>query len=292
MTVIQANTITLEYEETGNPAHAALLLVRGLGTQLIDWSENLIHGLTAQGFRVICFDNRDVGLSEKFERGGLPDWAAIGQGNFESVAYTLEDMAADAIGLMDALNIEKAHVMGMSMGGMIVQLMAAHHPQRILSMTCIMSTSGNPALPPLTPEAQHALMSQPANPTDRQSIIAHKVQTLQFLESPAFPSSEEDRLQAATKSFQRAHHPLGVARQLAAIMANGSRVEALRTVQTPTLIIHGEADPLLPAVCSEDIAQQIPKARLVLIAGMGHDMPEALNERFIALMTEHARSVK
>lgn len=289
MTTIQANNITLEYEETGAVQNEPLVLIRGLGTQLTNWSQAFIQGLAAQGFRVIYFDNRDVGLSEKFESAGMPDLLAIAQGNLPLAAYTLDDMAADVIGLMDALQIQKTHIMGISMGGMIVQLLAGNYPDRILSMTAIMSSSGNPALPPLTPEAQQALMSQPENPDDRQSIIAHKVKILKFVESPGYPSIEEARLEEATTSYERSYYPMGVARQMAAIFASGSRVELLKTIQTPSLVIHGEADPLLPVVCSEDIAKHILQARLVTIPGMGHDMPEALNEHYISLITEHAR---
>ena len=290
---ITANGIAIEVEEMGPKDGPALLLVNGYTSQLINWPRPLLDGLVAEGFRVIRYDNRDVGLSQKFEAGGQPDIkeafkAGRGEGPMPALPYTLSDMAADGIGVLDALGIEKAHVAGVSMGGMIVQLMAIEHGERLYSMTSIMSSTGNPALPPATEEAQKALNEKAAS-SARADVIATSIKGRRAYESPAYRKSDAEYEVLIGEAYDRMYYPEGYARQYAAILADGSRVERLKNVRVPALVIHGRDDNLVRVDGGIDTAKHIPGAALELIEGMGHDLPEALCPRFVELIAGHAK---
>jgi pimeloyl-ACP methyl ester carboxylesterase len=289
MTAVHANGITLETEEKGDKRHPPIILVRGLGTQLIDWPAPLIQGLADKELRVVIFDNRDVGLSSKIDEAGTPDLIKIlaqaAAGEPIHPPYTIHDMALDVIGLMDALGISSAHMFGISMGGMIVQTLAARHKDRVLSMISVMSSSGNPSLPPGKPEAMGMLMAKPPDPMDRKGAIAQMANTLRVIGSPGYPEPEEVLWEAAEKRFDRCYCPEGVSRQMAAVIADGSRVELLKTISVPSLVIHGADDPLVPVEGGIDTAAHIPGASLEIIPGMGHSIPKELVPRFIEMIS-------
>ena len=271
----KANNIELEYEIYGDRSGKPLLLVMGLGAQMIRWDVLLIEELVKRGFYVIIFDNRDVGLSTKFGDAGIPDLtkaigAAMKREKVES-AYLLKDMADDAVGLLDALGIEKAHICGASMGGMIVQEIAINHPSRVLSLTSIMSTTGDPKLPQPSPKALKILMS-PA-PEGREASIEYAVETGRFLYGSGFPYDEEKARKEAARTYDRSFYPQGMSRQLVAILASGERTEKLASVRVPTLVIHGKDDPLVPHEAGIATSNAIPGAVLLLIDGMGHSLP-------------------
>ncbi|MEM7017773.1 MAG: alpha/beta hydrolase [Pseudomonadota bacterium] len=292
MAQITANGINIEYEEIGDKNKPTILLVMGLSGQLIMWPDSLFEGLAEQGFRVVRYDNRDVGLSHKFEDAGAPDIMAImgavaaGQ-PVPPVPYKLDDMALDAVGVLDALNIDKAHIVGASMGGMIAQLVAANHPERTQSLVSIMSTTGNPDLPPAAPEVMARLVMPPPG-TDRDSVVPHTMETQRIIGSPGYQATDEERHHNAGRYYDRAYYPIGVTRQMAAIIASDSRTEKLASVKAPTLVIHGKDDPLVPLPGGEDTAKCIPNARLEVIDGMGHDLPAALVPKMIDLIAGHA----
>jgi pimeloyl-ACP methyl ester carboxylesterase len=295
MTAIQANGITIEYDTQGRPTDPALILVRGLGTQLINWPENLLQLLAGMGFYVVIFDNRDVGLSTKFDDAGAPDIKALlakaKAGGEITVAYTIEDMAADVIGLMDALAIGTAHVAGISMGGAIVQVMAANHGGRLRSMASIMAQSGNPETPPGTPSAMAALMRAGADESTREGAIEANIATSRILASPKYSTSEADRRAMAERAHDRCHCPDGRIRQRAAIIKSGNRVPLLRTITVPSQVIHGIDDPLLNIAGGQDTADNIPGADFHAIAGMGHETPAALSPVLADLIGCFARRV-
>jgi pimeloyl-ACP methyl ester carboxylesterase len=283
MPSIAANGITLEYDTFGAADAPPILLIMGLGAQMILWDEEFCTRLSERGYRVIRFDNRDVGRSTKLDALGLPDVAAAMMAAATrqpfAAPYLLADMAADAAGLLDGLNIRSAHVVGASMGGMIAQTLTIQHPERVRSLTSIMSSTGNPELPPPTPEAMSALMSPP--PVDRAAAIEHAVFVFRTIGSPGFPFDEEFVRRRAALSYERGFNPPGVVRQFVAILSSGSRNEALRSLRTPTLVIHGVADPLVPIAAGRDTAAAIPDAEIIEIDGMGHDMPRPLWPRLI-----------
>ncbi|HUQ14054.1 MAG TPA: alpha/beta fold hydrolase [Novosphingobium sp.] len=274
-----ANGITIEYETFGNASDPAVLLVMGLGAQLTLWPIELVEALVARGFRVIRYDNRDIGLSTKFDDAGVPDIAAVTmariQGRAPDVPYALADMAEDGVALLDALGIARAHVVGASMGGMIAQLIAATHPTRVLSLTSIMSTTGNPAVPPAKPEAMAVLMQRPAG-TDEDTMVEFGTTAARTIGSPGYPFDEERARDRVRRDYRRSFSPTGFARQMAAIIADGDRRERLKAVTAPTLVIHGDGDPLVPVEGGRDTAASIPGAELKVIPGMGHDLPLGL----------------
>ncbi len=292
MPKVTANGIELYYEENG-PANApVILLVMGLGTQMIAWSDDFIQGLVARGFRVIHYDNRDVGLSQRME--GAPAgnliWAMFA-GRFGlplRTAYTVADMAADGMGLLSALGIEKAHVVGASMGGMIVQHMAARYPERVLSMTSIMSSSGAPGLPGPRADIRRRMLAPRASNPSREEAIAIGAATVESFAYPDPARAPDAIANMVGQSFDRGYYPIGFKRQLLAIIADGSRVEMLKTIHVPTLVIHGRADPLVPYQASEDIARQVPGSRLEIIDEMGHDLPPSQVLRMVGLIADHA----
>ncbi len=273
----RANGIQIEYDSFGDPSASPLLLIMGLGGQLIHWDEDFCRQLADNGHFIIRYDNRDTGLSSKFDRAGRADIGAtlstLMQGGAIQTPYSLEDMADDAAGLLAALKIRKAHICGTSMGGMIAQAFAIRYPQRILSLTSIYSTTGNPDLPPAQPEATEALMTPP--PSDRQAYIEYNVKTLRTIAGPAFPFDEPFIRKIAARAYDRAFYPHGIGRHMMAVLGQKNRKSALASVTVPTLVIHGTADPLVPAAHGQDTAQAIPGAQLLLIEGMGHDLPQA-----------------
>ncbi|NIJ39223.1 pimeloyl-ACP methyl ester carboxylesterase [Sphingopyxis panaciterrae] len=289
-----ANGVSIAYEDKGPRDAPVILLVMGLGGQLTLWPDEFVDALNAHGFRTIRYDNRDVGLSTRFETAGVPNlkWmfvkAAIGLP--VRPAYTLADMAADGTALLDHLGIKRAHVVGASMGGMISQHIAARYPDRVLSLTSIMSTTGNRRLPRANREAMQVLANRPMS-GDKEDMIAYSVRAARVIGSPGYPATEE-RLQRRVRSdFERGWYPQGVARQMAAIVADGDRRAMLKDIKAPTLVIHGEADPLVPIAGGRDTAANIAGARLLTIPGMGHDLPLALVDTLADAIAEHARSV-
>lgn len=287
---IKANNIAIEVEDMGPKDGPAILLVNGYTSQLINWPKMLLDGLVEAGFRVVRYDNRDVGLSEKFK--GTPDpratFKAVMSGATPDIPYAMADMAADGIGVLDALGIDKAHVVGVSMGGMIVQLMAINHGDRLHSMTSIMSSTGNPDVPPATEEAQLAL-NEPAPSNERADVITHSTKGRRTYESPAYRKTDAEYAQLIGEAYDRMFYPEGYMRQYCAIVADGSRVDRLKNVTVPTLVIHGKDDNLVRVEGGIDTARSVPGARLELIEGMGHDLPDGLCPRFIKLIVGHAR---
>ncbi len=275
MAKLTANDIQIEYEDHGDPVNPALVLVRGLGTQLIDWPKRMIDDLVARGFYVVTFDNRDVGYSQHFEETGVPDLSKIASGE-QAPAYPLQAMADDVIGLMDGLGIGKAHLLGISMGGMIVQVAAATHGERLHSMMSVMSSSGRPGLAAATPEAMASLTAQPDPEGGDDAIDMLNAQGLEICGSPAYPQSLEERLLICRRRRERSYSPAGIARQMAAVVAAGSRVDLLATIALPCLVIHGADDPLIPAEGGEDTARCIPGCELKIVPGMGHNIPNDL----------------
>jgi len=279
----RANGIELEYELFGSEGGQPLLLIMGLGAQMILWDEEFCAALAARGYRVIRFDNRDVGLSTKVDGWRALDLAAalaaFALGRPVAAPYTLSDMAADAAGLLDALDIAAAHVVGASLGGMIAQTLAIEHPARVRSLTSIMSTTGDRELPPARPEAAAALLEPP--PRDREGAMARAVKVFRTIGSPGFPFDEARVRTRAGRSYDRCFHPAGVARQMLAILASGSRADALRRLRVPTLVIHGSDDPLVPVAHGIETAALVPGAELLVIEGMGHDLPRAVWPRVI-----------
>ncbi len=282
------NGIDLCYDTIGDSSDPALLLVMGLGGQLTSWDEKFCRALADRGRFVIRYDNRDSGLSTKHE-GILVDViavmaAAVGGEPLPPVPYTLSEMAADGIGLLDHLGIDRAHVLGVSMGGMIVQTMALEHPSRLRSMTSVMSMTGDPEYGAPTPEAAAALFAPP--PTGREAIIENSVRTWKIIASPQHFDPEQTRLRS-TADYDRSYCPDGVARQLAAIFASGPRGERLGSVTVPTLVIHGKADTLITVSGGVHTAEVIPNADLLLVHDMGHDLPEPCWPLIIAAVTAH-----
>lgn len=289
--IAKLNGVELAYDTFGNASDPPLLLVMGLGAQMIRWDEEFCKPLSAKGYWVIRFDNRDVGNSTKFDAAGVPNILALmqtaQQGEPVEAPYTLSDMASDAVGLLDVLEIEKTHVVGASMGGMIVQTMAIEHPERLRTMTSIMSTTGEASVSTPKPEALAVITSVP--PSDRAECIEDAVKKQRILQGPKYPLDEEFVRQYAARAFDRCFYPEGTTRQIAAILASGSRKEALKSVKVPTLVIHGDADPLVPVEGGKDTAASIPGAELMIIEGMGHDIPEEVAPQIIAAIARHAK---
>lgn len=293
MAQLQANGIRIEYDTFGDPAADPVLLIMGLGTQMTAWTPDFCTALAAQGHYVIRFDNRDVGLSTKFDGVRAPGRLSLVLNHVLKMPvrapYTLGSMADDALGLLDALGIESAHVVGASMGGMIAQLLAHERPDRVTSMTSIMSTSGDPGLPKARRDvAQHMFFSRPRS-RDPQVLLDHHVKSMQLIGSPAYPRSESEWREIIGMAIERSFYPQGFARQTAAIIADGSRVRRLRKIGVPTLVVHGSEDPLIPVEHGVDTARHIPGARLEVIDGMGHDLPPPLDDTLTSLIAEHAR---
>lgn len=286
----KANGIELCYEIFGAPDAEPLFLIMGLGAQMILWDDEFCRDLAARGFRVIRFDNRDIGHSTKMS-GGKPlrPMELLKLRIFKiapEAPYKLWDMADDVVGLMDALGIKAAHIVGASMGGMIAQEIAMRHPDRILSLTSIMSTTGNPRLPQPTPEASAMLLAPP--PKTKEEFLDRFAKTWKLLRGGSFPLDEAKDSERAERIYARGLNPAGVGRQLRAILASGDRRERLRSVTTPTLVIHGTIDPLVRPEGGKDTAASIPGARLMLIEGMGHAIPIPMWPTIVGAIADHA----
>lgn len=253
--------------------------------QLTSWPPELVAQLVARGYRVIRFDNRDIGLSAKWDHAGVPNVTAAAlrylMGLKVTAPYTMNDMASDAIGVLDSLSIQKAHIVGASMGGMIGQVLAGAHSHRVASFTCIMSTSGARGLPGPTWRARQALLSRPRNPRDVDSIVDHNVNLFRTIGSPLYPAAAEELRARVHRSVTRSYYPQGTARQLVAVAASPDRTPLLREIKVPTHIIHGAVDPLVPVAAGVQLAATIRGATLDVIPGMGHDLPRELLPRFV-----------
>lgn len=290
---VTANGITIHYEDHGDPAHPAMLLIMGFGAQLTLWPIELVEALVARGFRVIRYDNRDIGLSHKFhgvKAPGVVKLTLLGKlGIRPRVPYTLADMADDGAGLLDALGIEAAHIVGASMGGMIAQHVAARHPQRTRSLTSIFSTTGNPGLPPARREALEVLIKRPRS-TEEAVLVEHGMLLARTIGSPGFPAPEDRLRTNVTANVRRSFYPEGPTRHLAAIVADGDRRAILARVTAPALVLHGEDDPLVPVEGGRDTAASIPGARLKTIPGWGHDLPLELVDEIAGDIAGHAEA--
>jgi len=284
-----ANGIEIEYETFGDASDPALLLVMGFTAQLIGWDEAFCRALADRGFHVIRYDNRDCGLSTKFdgvEVDILALMAAREGGPVPDVPYTLSDMSDDGLGLLSALGIEKAHIVGASMGGMIVQTMAIEHPERVLTMTSIMSSTGEPEYFQSDPAAMEVLLTPP--PTERSEYIDNAVTASKLFASPRYYDENKVRDRAA-RSYDRSFYPEGAGRQMGAIGGSGDRADGLRNLRVPTLVIHGRADTLILPIGGERTAELVRGANLLLCNDMGHDLPEPLWPLIIDTIASHAR---
>lgn len=289
---VSANGLAIEIDDQG-PANAEpLLLIMGLGMQLVGWPDELVQLLVSRGFRVIRLDNRDAGLSQGFDHLGVPNLAlAALQHTLRlpvKAPYGVADMAADALGVLDALGLPQAHVCGASMGGMIAQHLAAQHPSRVRSLTLMMTTTGARRLPQPAWNVRKVLLSRPDG-RDPEAVVRHLEHLLGVIGSPAFPPDRDRLLRRLRATVQRAWRPAGTARQLAAIVADGDRTPLLARITARTAVIHGIADPLVPLGAGEDLARRITGATADFVPGMGHDLPLQLLPRFADCITQNAR---
>jgi pimeloyl-ACP methyl ester carboxylesterase len=289
---VQSNGIAIEVEDSGESERPAVLLVMGLGMQLIAWPQAFLDGLREAGYRVIRFDNRDVGLSQAFPELGVPNMMVetfrYRLGLRVRAPYTLSDMAADARGVLDALGVKAAHVVGVSMGGMIAQRLALAAPHRIASLTSVMSSSGARWLPGPKPHVLRALLARPRDGSE-DAIIDNTMQLLRTIGSPGFPMDESLVRERVRAAVRRNFNPGGTLRQMAAVLADKRRAEELKAMQVPTLVVHGKDDPLVPFACGEDTARRIARAQLVGIHGMGHDLPPGVVDRLLQVLLAHLR---
>lgn len=293
MPQITANGITIEYEDHGDPSHPPMLLIMGFGAQLTLWPIELVEALVARGFRVIRYDNRDIGLSHKFDGVKAPGIIKLTilskLGITPKVPYTLADMADDGAGLLDALGIEKAHIVGASMGGMIAQHFAVRHADKTQSLTTIFSTTGNPKLPAAKKEAMKVLITRPAS-MEEDALVDHGVKLSRTIGSPGFPAEEEHLRDRVRMNVRRSVYPEGPTRHLSAIVADGCRREMIRAITAPTLVLHGEDDPLVPVEGGRDTAAHIPGAAIKTYPGWGHDLPMELVDMIADDIAGHAKA--
>lgn len=291
---IEANGIAIEVEDSGAPGDGrpVVLLVMGLGMQLIAWPDAFVQALADAGFRVIRFDNRDIGRSQHFDHLGVPNllWESVKHraGLPVRSAYGLPDMALDSLGVLDALGIHGAHVVGVSMGGMIAQRMALAAPQRVLSLASIMSSSGARYLPGPKSHVLGALMSRPAG-RGEDALVDHGVKIWKLIGSPAFPPDEQALREGVRAAVRRSFHPAGTMRQMAAVAADRRRADELPRIKAPTLVVHGRDDPLVPLACGHDTARRIGGASFVTIGGMGHDLPPPVVDRILDPLLAHLK---
>ena len=270
--------IDIAYQRAGNPHAPVVLLIMGGAAQLIHWPDAFCNALVDQGLQVIRFDNRDAGHSTHMTDAPLPDLPAVLSGDLSSASYRLSDMAADTVGLMDALGLETAHVVGASMGGQIGQTMAIEHPGRVRSLVSMMATTGNPSVGQTSPEVLRTVFGGP-QPVTREEVIQHRVNAMMTVGSPTYPSNQEELTARCALAYDRDHDTTALARQAIATVASGDRTERLRTVNVPALVIHGLADPMIDVSGGRATAEAIPGAELVLIEGMGHGLPPGLRLR-------------
>ena len=288
--IASVNGVEIAYETFGDPADETMLLIMGLGVQMLGWDEQLCGTLAERGYHVVRFDNRDVGRSTKVEGGPRPDIMAALAGDMSSASYRLEDMADDCVALLDELGVKAAHLVGASQGGMIAQTVAIRHPERVLSLVSIMSTTGEREVGQPHPEALPALLTRP--PAGKEGFVDFVVRAWRVIGSPGFEADEEALRARAAASYDRGIFPDGTARQLLAILASGDRTQALRGLDVPTTVIHGTDDILVDVSGGKATAEAIPGARLELIDGMGHDLPAQLWPRFVELITETAERAR
>ena len=294
---IRANGIDIEVEDSGAGAvgenRPAVLLIMGLGMQLVAWPPQMVQALLDAGYRVIRHDNRDVGLSQHMDALGKPHliWQSIRfkMGLRPRSLYSLADMAKDALGVLDALGVAKAHVVGVSMGGMIAQHMAIQAPHRLLTLSSVMSSSGAKGLPHASPEVVRVMLRRPdgRNPI---AVLDYYVKLFAAIGSPDFPVPEPELRERLTLGMQRGFYPEGTQRQTLAVIADLDRADQLAGIQAPTLVVHGKADPLVPYACGEDTVRRIPGAKMVGIDGMGHDLPPGVVDLLLQALLPHLKS--
>ncbi len=296
MPQIKANGLAFEYESFGSTQDPAILLIMGFSAQMTLWPIELCEGLASRGYRVVRFDNRDVGLTQKLEHAGVPNvmeaFGKVAAGQPIESPYKLADMAADAAGILDALSLKDAHIVGASMGGMIAQLVALNHPAKVRSLTSIMSSTGRPGLPPGKPEAMAVLTAAPAN-LERETRIAHAMKIWRTIGSqPVYAADDLELRKMAEREVDRTpYYPQGMSRQLVAVLSSPPRHEMLKNVKAPTLVIHGADDPLVNVEAGKDTAASIPGARLKLIPGMGHDFTAKLVPVFLREISDFVAEV-
>ena len=292
---VQANGIAIEVEDAGPPERPAVVLVMGLGMQLVAWPDAFVDGLLDAGFRVVRFDNRDIGLSHKFDHLGVPNvmWESLKHrfGMTVRPPYTVADMAADTLGVMDALRIPRAHIVGVSMGGMVAQRVALAAPQLIATLTSVMSSSGARYLPGPGASVLQALLSRPAG-HDEASIVSHYLHLFSVIGSPGFPPDEHELRERIKRGTRRSYHPQGTMRQLMAVAADVRRADELPRIKVPTLVVHGRDDPLVPVACGHDTARRITGAKFRVVPGMGHDLPPGVVELLLRDLVPHLQSVE
>ncbi|WP_410211566.1 alpha/beta fold hydrolase [Aquirhabdus sp.] len=280
--------IDIAYERLGDPDAPPILLIHGIATQLVGWPDGLCKALVERGLHVIRFDNRDVGLSSHFPQAPTPDLPAVLGGDLSSVSYTLSDMAADAVGLLDTLGIDSAHLVGASMGGAIAQTIALEYPDRVRSLTSMMSTTGDMKVGQATPETIKALFGGPPAVT-RQEVIDRQVWAISIVGSPGFPVEPKEVIERVTRAYDRNYDPVGIARQAVASVASGDRTERLRSLDVPTLVIHGLADVMCNVSGGRATAAAIPNSKLVLIKGLGHNLPSGVWKEIVGHIEEVVR---
>jgi len=294
MPAVDANGVHIDYESMGDERAPAIVLIMGLGMQSIAWPDAFCAALVREGFRVVRFDNRDSGLSSRMAGGGTAHLMMALAAKWLRLPvrapYSLDDMAADTVGLMDALGIARAHVVGASMGGMIAQLVAIRHPARVASLTSIMSNTGNARLSKPSAAARRALLRPTPSPADVDAVVEHLVSLFGVIGSPGYPADQEELRGRIERGVRRAYDPAGTVRQLLAIVAAPDRSPQLKRIAVPTLVIHGADDPLVPPEAGRATARSIPGARLMLIDGMGHDLPPALWPALVDAIAAHCRA--
>ncbi len=295
---VSANGIEIAYESLGSLNQETILLVSGTNAQLTMWPDEFCQKLVKTGFRVIRYDNRDIGLSTKFDQAGLPDWAAIGKALGEKKAppipYSLDDMAADAVGLLDALNIKQAHVVGASMGGMIAQRIAYNHPARTLSLASLMAGGGASTFALVAKPAALAKVPQPGAPQDTAAFINRELESMLALIGSRYPIPKDELLKTIRADVQRAYYPVGFFRQGAASLSGyyAGRTEQLKTIKVPTVVIQGTEDPIVPLDAAKDVAASIPGAQLELLDGMGHYLPQPLFDTIVNQVVNNIKKAK
>ena len=290
-----AHGVAIEAEDSGPAGAPAVVLVMGLGMQLVAWPDAFVQGLAEAGFRVVRFDNRDIGLSQSFDALGVPNvmWEGLKHrfGVAVRAPYTIADMAADTLGVMDALAIERAHMIGVSMGGMIAQRVALAAPQRVATLASIMSSSGARYLPGPKPHVMQALLSRPAS-RNEAAIVAHAMHLFREIGSPGFPIADEDLRQRVLLSTRRSWRPQGSLRQLVAIAADTRRADELPRIKAPTLVVHGRDDPLVPLACGHDTARRISRSKFHVVDGMGHDLAPGVVDRLLRQVVPHLQAAE
>lgn len=288
---VKVNSIEINYDTFGKKEDPAIILIQGIGTQMIVWPEEFCKAFASQGYFVVRFDNRDVGLSSKLDSAPVPNalevLGSLQQGKPLTVPYKLSDMAKDTIGLMDALEITSAHIVGVSMGGMIAQTIAIEYPQRVKTLTSLSSTTGNPKLPMAKAEVMAILTTPP--PVDLENNVQSSVKAWRVLHGSKYKFDEEFIRKRSELVFKRNFYPKGTARQFAAIFASGSRNNSLKNLKIPTLVIHGDADPLIPVEAGKDTAQSIPGSELLIIEGMGHTIPNEVGPQIIQAIIKNTK---